>query len=87
MQVFRAIGTFPNGRVTQPFLKDVVASDDVDARHRIYSFFGSHHGVNRRFVNIDTLEQIEPTESKDVYVISAFRETHDFSTVQVAEEE
>ena len=87
MQAFRATGTFPNGRNVQPFLKDVVATDDVDARHRIYSFFGSHHGVNRRFVNIETLETIEPTESKDVHVISAFRETHDFSTVQAAEEE
>ena len=87
MQAFRAIGTFPNGRVVQPFLKDVVASDDVDARHRIYSFFGSHHGINRRFVNIESLEAIEPTESKDVHVISAFRDTHDFSTTQAAAEE
>ena len=87
MQAFRAIGTFPNGRVTQPFLKDVVASDDVDARHRVYSFFGSHHGVNRRFINIESLNTIEPTESKDPHVISAFRETHDFTAVQVAEEE
>ena len=87
MQVFRATGTFPNGRVVQPFTKDVVASDDVDARHRVYSFFGSRHGVNRRFVKIASLESIEPTQSKDSHVISAFRDTHDFSEVQVAEEE
>ncbi|MDP6906593.1 MAG: 50S ribosomal protein L18Ae [Candidatus Thalassarchaeaceae archaeon] len=87
MQAFRVTGTFPNGKVKQPFTKDIVATDDVDARHRIYSFFGSHHGINRRFVNIDTLAKIEPTESKDPYVISAFRDTHDFSSTTNTEEE
>ena len=86
MQAFRATGTFPNGRVVQTFTKDIVAADEVDARHRVYSFFGSRHGVNRRFVNIASVTQIEPTESKEAAVISAFRDTHDFSAV-VDEEE
>ena len=86
MQAFRATGTFPNGRTVQPFTKDIVAADEVDARHRVYSFFGSRHGVNRRFVNIESVTQIEPTESKEPAVISAFRDTHDFSAV-VDEEE
>ena len=85
MQAFRATGTFPNGRVIQAFTKDIVAADEVDARHRVYSFFGSRHGVNRRFVKIDSVAQIEPTQSKEAAVISAFRDTHDFSAV--AEEE
>ena len=79
MQAFRATGTFPNGRVIQAFTKDVVAADEVDARHRIFSFFGSRHGVNRRFVNIESVSKIEPTTSKEPAVISAFRDTHDFS--------
>lgn len=79
MQAFRATGTFPNGRVIQAFTKDVVAADEVDARHRIFSFFGSRHGVNRRFVNIESVSKIEPTASKEPAVISAFRDTHDFS--------
>tara|TARA_B100001996_G_scaffold123814_1_gene93738 strand:- start:641 stop:898 length:258 start_codon:yes stop_codon:yes gene_type:complete len=85
MHAFRATGTFPNGRQIQPFTKDIVASDEVDARHRVYSFFGSRHGVNRRFVNIDAVTKIEPTTSTEPAVISAFRDTHDFSSV--AEEE
>ena len=85
MQAFRAIGTFPNGRIVQPFTQDVGAADEVDARHRVYSFFGSRHGVNRRFVNIESVAQIEPTESTEPTVISAFRDTHDFSSA--AEEE
>ena len=87
MQAFRATGTFPNGRTIQPFSKDVVAADEVDARHRIYSFFGSRHGVNRRFVNIESMAQIEPTESTEPTVISAFRDTHDFSAAAATEEE
>ena len=87
MQAYRAIGTFPNGRIVQKFTQDGVAADEVDARHRVYSFFGSRHGVNRRFVNIESMAEIEPTESSAPAVISAFRDTHDFSTVDVAEEE
>ena len=87
MHAFRAIGTFPNGRIVQKFTQDIVASDEIDARHRIYSFFGSRHGVNRRFVKIESIAQIEPTESNAPAVTSAFRDTHDFSTVAAAEEE
>lgn len=87
MQAFRATGTFPNGKTVQPFSKDIVAADEVDARHRVYSFFGSRHGVNRRFVKIATVDQIEPTQSSEPMVISAFRDTHDFSSAAAAEEE
>ena len=87
MQAFRATGTFPNGRTVQPFTKDVVATDEVDARHRVYSFFASRHGGNRRFVKIESGDKIEPTTSTEPAVISAFRETHDFSSAAAAEEE
>ena len=87
MHAFRATGTFPNGRIVQKFTQDVVASDEIDARHRVYSFFGSRHGVNRRFVKIENVAQIEPTESTAPAVISAFRDTHDFSTTAAEEEE
>jgi len=92
MQAFRVTGTFPNGRRNvQPFTKDLVASDEVDARHRIYSFFGSRHGVRRRFINIETLESINPTDSSEPLVIAAFREdaapAASNPTAPVAEEE
>ena len=87
MPAFRATGTFPNGRIVQKFTQDIVAADEVDARHRIYSFFGSRHGVNRRAVNIESLAQIEPTESTAAIVISAFRDTHDFAAAAAAAEE
>ena len=87
MHAFRATGTFPNGRTIQPFTKDIVAADEIDARHRIYSFFGSRHGVNRRAVKIESLAQIEPTDSTAAVVISAFRDTHAFAAAGAAAEE
>ena len=64
-----------------------MAADEIDARHRVYSFFGSRHGVNRRAVNIESVAQIEPTESTAAVVISAFRDTHDFAAAAAAAEE
>ncbi|HJM67758.1 MAG TPA: 50S ribosomal protein L18Ae [Candidatus Thalassarchaeaceae archaeon] len=87
MHAFRATGTFPNGRVVQKFTQDIVAADEIDARHRIYSFFGSRHGVNRRFVNIESVAEIEPTESTAPAVVSAFRDTHDFAAAAATAEE
>ena len=87
MHDYRETGTFTNGRNLQQISKDLVAADEVDARHRIYSFFGSRHGVNRRFVNIENVSKIDPTESTEPVVISAFRDTHDFSSVAATEEE
>jgi len=84
MHAFRATGTFPNGRTIQKFTQDIVAADEIDARHRIYSFFGSRHGVNRRFVNIESVAEIEPTESTAPAVVSAFRDTHDFAAAAAA---
>jgi len=74
MQAYRASGTFPNGQNIQPFSMDLVAVDEVDARHRIYSFFGSRHNIRRRTIKIDTLESINPSDSTEPVVIAAFRE-------------
>ena len=52
---------------------DGVDSDEEDARHRLYSNFGSRHGVPRRFVNIESLEEIDPSESTAPTVVAHFR--------------
>ena len=74
MQAYRVKGTFPNGKRIQEFTQDVVASDEADARHRVESSFGSRHRVSRRFVNIESIEEIDPLTSTEAKVISAFRE-------------
>jgi ribosomal protein L20A (L18A) len=48
MKAYRVIGTFRNGRTKQEFTTDIVAEDDGDAEHRLFSNFGSRHGVPRR---------------------------------------
>jgi ribosomal protein L20A (L18A) len=73
MQAYRVQGSFPNGKNIQEFTMDVVASDEADARHRVESNFGSRHRVFRRFVNIESIEVIDPSDSREPKVISAFR--------------
>ena len=74
VKAFRAVGTFRSGVKNQPFTIDVVADDDDGSMEYIYSNFGSRHGVKRRFVVVSSMNEIDPSESTDPRVISAFRE-------------
>ena len=74
VKAFRAVGTFRSGVKNQPFTIDVVADDEDGAMEYIYSNFGSRHGVKRRFVVASSMNEINPSESTDPRVISAFRE-------------
>ena len=67
------LGRF-GGVKNQPFTMDVVAEDEDGAMEYIYSNFGSRHGVKRRFVIVSSMNEINPSESTDPRVISAFRE-------------
>jgi len=87
MKAYRATGTFRNGRTDQNFTFDVVASDAADAEHRVYSNFGSRHNTSRRFINIASLDEIQPTQSREPRVIAHFRDTHDFSAAPPSSEE
>ena len=74
VKAFRAVGTFRSGVKNQPFTIDVVADDEDGAMEYVYSNFGSRHGVKRRFVVVSSMNEIDPSESTDPRVISAFRE-------------
>jgi len=87
MKAYRAIGTFRNGRANQNYTLDVVAADEEEAKHLVYSNFGSRHGTSRRFINIDSLSEIDPTNSTEPRVIAHFRDTHDFSNPPARNEE
>tara|TARA_B100000073_G_scaffold133326_1_gene109258 strand:+ start:89 stop:316 length:228 start_codon:yes stop_codon:yes gene_type:complete len=73
VKAFRAVGTFRSGVKNQPFTMDIVADDKDGAMEYIYSNFGSRHGVKRRFVVVSSMSEIDPAESTDPRVISAFR--------------
>ena len=87
MKAYRAIGTFRNGRANQNYSLDVVAADEEEAKHQIYSNFGSRHGTSRRFINIESVSEIDPTNSTEPRVIAHFRDTHDFSAPPAPSEE
>ena len=74
VKAFRAVVKFRRGVNNQPFTIDVVADDEDGAMEYIYSNFGSRHGVKRRFVVVSSMNEINPSESTDPRVISAFRE-------------
>ena len=81
MKAYRAIGSFRARKSQHGFSHDLVALDENDARHRIYSNFGSRHGVPRRFVLIDSLEEISPSDSIASTVVAHFRD------ITISEEE
>ena len=87
MQAFRVKGQAPFGRQIQQFSQDVVASDAEDAKHRVFSILGSRHRINRRQINIDSCESIEPNRSQDPIVINHFREKIAAMGPAAAEEE
>lgn len=80
MKAFRLTGNYPVRKNTQDFCIDLIATDDVDARHRLYSAIGSRHRVQRRRINIENISEIDPTSSKAAVVVAHFRDTHDFSS-------
>ena len=51
-----------------------MAGSEDEARELVYSNFGSRHGVKRRFVRIDGISEIDPSESREAKVIAHFRD-------------
>ncbi len=74
MKAYRASGSFSYGKNSQEFTLDIIAADEDDAWHRIYSNFGSRHGVPRRFIKVDSLEEIDPSDSTAPVVVAHFRD-------------
>ena len=73
MKAFRATGSFRSGKNNQPYTLDIVAENEADAMERVYSNFGSRHGTPRRFVSIDSMESINPSNSTAPVVVAHFR--------------
>ena len=74
MKAYRATGTFRSGKHDQPYTLAVVASSEDEVRELVYSNFGSRHRAKRRFVNIDGISEIDPSESREAKVIAHFRD-------------
>ena len=73
MQAYRIDGSLRQRKKDQKFCIDIVAEDEDDAREKIYSNFGSRHGAKRRYITINSINTIEPSESSAPVVVSHFR--------------
>ena len=87
MQAYRVKGTAPFGKQTQVFSQDVIASNNNDAKPRVFSILGSRHKLNRNQINIESCKKISPDSSSDPLVINHFREQITVSDAVDSEEE
>ena len=87
MKAFRAKGSFRAGKRDQQFNIDLVAKNKEDAMERVMSNFGSKHRVTRRFVRVDEIKQIDPSNSDAPVVVAYFGESDASSNSSSASEE
>jgi len=58
-QAFRIEGDFQMGRIRQHFTVEVAAANEAGAREHVYTDLGSRHGVPRRVIDLQSVQQIK----------------------------
>ncbi|WP_414468306.1 50S ribosomal protein L18Ae [Methanobacterium sp. ACI-7] len=64
-KIFRIQGKFMMGNSYQPFTKELKAINEEDIREKIYSDYGSKHGIKRSKIIIDDIKEISADEVQD----------------------
>ncbi len=64
-KIFRIQGKFMMGNSYKSFTKELKAIDEKDIQEKIYSDFGSKHGINRNKIIIEEIKEISKDEVKD----------------------
>ncbi|MBC7100900.1 50S ribosomal protein L18Ae [Methanothermobacter tenebrarum] len=64
-RIFRVKGNFMMGEKLQPFTKELKAIKKEEVYEKIYSEFGSKHGIGRNRIYIKSIEEISPDEVED----------------------
>ncbi|MGZ7043154.1 MAG: 50S ribosomal protein L18Ae [Methanobacterium sp.] len=67
-KIFRIQGKFMMGKSYKPFTKELKAIDEKDIHEKIYSDFGSKHGIKRTKIIIEKIKVISKDEVKDPIV-------------------
>lgn len=67
-KIYRIKGSFVMGSETQVFTKELKAIKEEDIYEKLYSVFGSKHGIKRNQVNIESIEEIAEDEVLDPIV-------------------
>jgi len=64
-KIYRIKGRFVMGDETQIFTKELKSTNEENAFEKIYSEFGSKHGINRNQINIEEIKEITADEVVD----------------------
>lgn len=67
-KIYRVKGSFQMGSETQVFTKELRAIKEEDIYEKLYSIFGSKHGIKRNQIKIDSIEEISEDEVVDPIV-------------------
>ncbi len=65
MKAFRVSGSFRINQKWQPFTKEVAAKKKTEVEELILSEIGSKHKVQRRYINIDSIEPMDAADVSD----------------------
>jgi large subunit ribosomal protein LX len=64
-KIYRVKGKFVIGEDVQKFTKELKAFKEADIYEKIYSIFGSKHGINRSQIKIEDITEISADEVVD----------------------
>jgi len=64
-KIFRIKRKFMMGKSFKPFTKELKAIKEEDIQEKIYSDFGSKHGIKRNKIIIEEIKEISEDEVQD----------------------
>ena len=67
-KIFRIKGSFVMGSETQVFTKEFRAIKEEEIYEKLYSIFGSKHGIKRNQIKVDSIEESTEDEVLDPVV-------------------
>ena len=67
-KIYRVKGNFVMGSEVQVFTKEYKAFKEEDIYEKIYSVFGSKHGIKKNQIKIEYVEEISADEVEDPIV-------------------
>lgn len=67
-KIYRVKGNFVMGSQVQVFTKEYRAFKEEDIYEKIYSVFGSKHGIKKNQIKIESVEEISADEVEDPIV-------------------
>jgi len=67
-KIYRVKGRFVMGDETQIFTKELKSTNEENAFQKIYSEFGSKHGINKNQISIEEIKEISADEVNDPIV-------------------